>query len=105
MSLDQHNPGYPEQHGPDKIHGDPEHNAKAENAAQKEKYLRDAGKIEDYPENERERDQERQRVHTVNPDDAELSDLTDQSGEEKKEDYINTDERKRDLTRKKDDQR
>ncbi len=103
MSLDQHNPRYPEQQGPDKIHGDPERSAKAENTAQKEKYLRDAGKIEDYPENER--DQEGQRVHTVNPDDAELSDLTDQSGEEKKEDYINTDERKRDLTRKKGDQR
>lgn len=97
MSLDQQNPRYPEQQGPDKIHGD------AENAAQKEKYLRDAGKIEDYPEDEPQREAERKRVHTVNPDDAELSDLTDQSGEEKKEDYINTDERKRDMTRKKGD--
>ncbi len=95
MTLDQNNPRYPEQQGPEKIHGD------ADNAAKKEKYLREGGKIEDYPENERQPADDQKRQPAANPDDADLSGLTDQTGEEKKEDYINTDERKRDMTRKK----
>jgi len=95
MNLDQKNPSYPEQEGPDKIHGD------AGKTAKKEKYLRDAGKIEDFPEDDRQPDQYNERQQTANPDNDDLSNLTDLSGEEKKEDYINTDERKRDMTRKK----
>ena len=87
--MDQHNPRFPQQDQPDKIHGDED--------AQKEKYIRDSGKIEDYPS-----DEETPKMNTdVNKSGKnESSHLTDRSGEERKEDYINTDERKRDLDRR-----
>ena len=81
---------FPEQDQPDKIHGT------TDDSAMKEKYLRDSGKIEDLPE------QEKPKMSTNIKDSgkSESSHLTDRSGEEKKEDYINTDERKRDLDRR-----
>ena len=40
--MEQNNPRFPQQDQPEKIHGDED--------AMKEKYIRDAGKIEDLPE-------------------------------------------------------
>ena len=88
--MDQNNPRFPEQDQPDKIHGT------NDKSGQKEKYIRDAGKIEDYPSQE-----EISKMDTHNKSDKnESTHLTDRSGEEKKEDYINTDERKRDLDKR-----
>ena len=77
-----------EQHESEKIHGT------HDDSAQKEKYLRDAGKIEDLPSQD--------ELAKMNGDPKsslknESAHLTDRSGEEEKEDYINTDERKKDL--------
>ena len=90
------NPRFPRQSEPEKLHGT------AGESAQKEKFLRDGGKIEDYPESERDNvakmtpDPKSER----NKDRNESSHLTDISGEEKKEDYINTDERMNDLKKR-----
>lgn len=88
--MDQNNPRFPEQDQPNKIHGT------NDESGQKEKYLRDSGKIEDLPSQE-----ELSKVNKHNKSDKnESTHLTDRSGEEKKEDYINTDERKRDLDKR-----
>ncbi len=86
MEKDRNNPNFPKQDESIKIHGVPNEEE------MKEKYIRGAGKIEDYPE------QDEAAKMKSNPNGKnESSHLTDASGEEKKEDYINTDERKRDL--------
>ena len=82
---------FPEQDEPNKVHGT------NDDSGMKEKYLRDSGKIEDYPSQE---DTPKMNTNVKRPDKNESSHLTDRSGEEKKEDYINTDERKRDLDRR-----
>jgi hypothetical protein len=87
--MDQNNPRFPEQDQPDKIHGTTDENA------QKEKYIRDSGKIEDYPE-----EMPKMDTKVKKSDKNESTHLTDRSGEERKEDYINTDERKRDLDKR-----
>jgi len=87
--MEQNNPRFPQQDQPDKIHGT------TDESAQKEKYLRDSGKIEDYPEQT-----PKMSTKVKKSDKNESSHLTDRSGEERKEDYINTDERKRDLDRR-----
>jgi hypothetical protein len=87
--MEQNNPRFPEQDQPDKIHGTTDENA------QKEKYIRDSGKIEDYPEETPKMD-----TRAKKSDKNESTHLTDRSGEERKEDYINTDERKRDLDKR-----
>lgn len=78
---------YPEQEQSEKIHGTPESDM------QKEKYIRDSGKIEDLPSQDELAKMKADPKHDKN----ESKHLTDRSGEEKKEDYINTDERKKDL--------
>ena len=85
--MEQNNPRFPQQDQPEKIHGDED--------AMKEKYIRDAGKIEDLPEQN-----PKMSTNVKKSDKNESSHLTDRSGEERKEDYINTDERKRDLDRR-----
>jgi hypothetical protein len=80
--MEQNKQHFPQQDEPNKIHGDED--------AQKEKYIRDSGKIEDLPE-------PASNAKGKKSDKSESSHLTDRSGEERKEDYINTDERKRDL--------
>ena len=85
--MEQNNPRFPQQDQPEKIHGDED--------AMKEKYIRDAGKIEDLPEQN-----SKMSTNVKKTDKNESSHLTDRSGEERKEDYINTDERKRDLDRR-----
>lgn len=85
--MEQNNPRFPQQDQPEKIHGDED--------AMKEKYIRDAGKIEDLPEQN-----SKMNTNVKKTDKNESSHLTDRSGEERKEDYINTDERKRDLDRR-----
>jgi hypothetical protein len=85
--MEQNKPRFPQQDQPDKIHGDED--------AQREKYLRDSGKIEDLPEQT-----PKMSTNVKKSDKDESSHLTDRSGEERKEDYINTDERKRDLDRR-----
>lgn len=88
--MDQtNNPRFPQQDEPNKVHGDED--------AMKEKYLRDSGKIEDYPDQEQ---MPKMNTGTNKQEKNESTHLTDRSGEEKKEDYINTDERKRDLDRR-----
>jgi hypothetical protein len=87
--MEQNNPRFPQQDQPDKFHGTTDENA------QKEKYIRDSGKIEDYPEETPKMD-----TKVKKEDKNESTHLTDRSGEERKEDYINTDERKRDLDRR-----
>jgi hypothetical protein len=82
---------FPEQHEPSKVHGT------TDESAQKEKYIRDAGKIEDYPSQD---ELPKMSTNVNSPKKNESSHLTDRSGEEKKEDYINTDERKKDLDRR-----
>ena len=88
--MEQNNPRFPEQDQPDKIHGTADENA------QKEKYIRDSGKIEDLPSQD---EIAKMSDKSKKSDKNESSHLTDRSGEERKEDYINTDERKRDLDR------
>jgi len=87
--MNQDNSRFPQQDQPDKISGT------TDEKLQKEKYLRDAGKIEDYPEQPAKMDANEKRS-----DKNESTHLTDRSGEERKEDYINTDERKRDLDKR-----
>ena len=91
MDQQNINPRFPEQDEPEKIHGT------TDDDLQKEKYLRDSGKIEDLPKQD-----ELSKTNTKGnkKDKSESSHLTDRSGEERKEDYINTDERKRDLDRR-----
>ena len=87
--MEQNNPRFPQQDQPDKIHGDED--------ARKEKYIRDSGKIEDIPSQD---EISMMSDKSKKSDKNESSHLTDRSGEERKEDYINTDERKRDLDRR-----
>ena len=82
------NSRFPEQDQPDKIAGT------TDNDSQKEKYIRDSGKIEDLPSQD---ELAKMKAEPKNSGKNESSHLTDRSGEEKKEDYINTDERKKDL--------
>ena len=89
--MEQNNPRFPQQDGPDKIHGT------SDESAQKEKYIRDAGKIEDLPSQS---ETAKMNTDVKKSDKNESTHLTDRSGEERKEDYINTDERKRDLDRR-----
>lgn len=76
---------FPEQEHPSKVHGTHDDHGK-------EKYIRDAGKIEDVPDAP-----DTPKMNASTPEES--TPLTDRSGEEKKEDYINTDERKNDLKR------
>ena len=80
---------FPEQNEPSKLHGT------HDESGQKERYLRDSGKIEDLPTEE---------LPKMNADvgkpKSESAHLTDRTGEEKFEDYINTDERKNDLLKR-----
>ena len=89
--MEQNNPLFPEQDQPDKLHGT------TDTTGQKEKYIRDSGKIEDMPSQDELSKTGRNRNKN---DKNESSHLTDRSGEEEKEDYINTDERKRDLDKR-----
>lgn len=91
MEQPNNNPRFPEQNEPNKIHGT------TENAEQKEKYIRDSGKIEDLPEDEAVSKMNTEKNKTEK---SKSEPLTDASGEEKKEDYINTDERKKDLDKR-----
>ena len=89
--MQQSHPHFPEQDQPEKLHGT------TDETGQKEKYLRDSGKIEDLPPHE---EIPKMNIDVNKDDKNESSHLTDRSGEEKKEDYINTDERKRDLDKR-----
>jgi hypothetical protein len=62
----------------------------------KEKYLDEVANIEDLPGDE---DVFPHRTNEGAPSDTNTSHLTDNSGEEKNEEYINTDERQRDLNK------
>lgn len=88
MEQQKNNPTFPEQNEPEKVHGTDD------GKNQKEKYLRDSGKIEDMPEQD---ELPKMNSDVKRSDKNESADLTDKSGEEEKEDYINTDERKKDL--------
>lgn len=90
MEQQINNPRFPEQNEPNKLHGT------TDETGQKEKYIRDAGKIEDLP-NQQDVKKTPEKKHS---DKVESAHLTDRSGEEKKEDYINTDERKKDLDKR-----
>lgn len=92
MEQQSNNPRFPEQNEPRKVHGTTDDI----NQEEKEKYIRDSGKIEDYPEG----DVPKMNADIDQNDESESSYLTDRSGEEKKEDYINTDERKKDLDKR-----
>lgn len=83
--------GLREQHEPVKHHGT------TDESRQQEKYLRDSGKIEDLPEQS---DIPKMTSNIPDSSKTESAHLTDRSGEEKKEDYINTDERKKDLDKR-----
>ena len=85
------NTNFPEQDEPNKVHGT------TDESGQKEKYLRDSGKIEDYPSQD---ELPKMSTNANKSEKNESTHLTDRSGEEKKEDYINTDERKKDLDRR-----
>lgn len=85
----QNKPRFPEQDSPEKLHGT------SDEAAGKEKYIRDSGKIEDLPSHD-----DHAKTKARSPEKNESTHLTDRSGEEEKEDYINTDERKRDLDKR-----
>lgn len=89
MEQQINNPRFPEQNEPNKLHGT------TDETGQKEKYIRDSGKIEDMPKQE-----DVKKAEKKHGDKAESAHLTDRSGEEKKEDYINTDERKKDLDKR-----
>jgi len=91
MDQQNINPRFPEQDEPEKIHGT------TDDDRQKEKYLRDSGKIEDLPQEDQ---LPKMNTRATKKDKNESSHLTDRSGEEEKEDYINTDERKRDLDKR-----
>jgi len=91
MDQTPDNTRFPEQDEPSKLHGT------SDDAAKKEKYIRDGGKIEDYPDEEKATP--KMSSDTSN-EKSESTFLTDESGEEEKEDYINTDERKRDLEKR-----
>ncbi|HUQ64822.1 MAG TPA: hypothetical protein VM101_01620, partial [Flavitalea sp.] len=65
--------------------------------SEKEKYLRNSGKIEGLP-SQNELSKIGRSLNETDKNDS--SHLTDRSGEEEKEDYINTDERKRDLDKR-----
>ena len=91
MEQQTNNPRFPEQNEPAKLHGT------SDEAGQKEKYIRDSGKIEDLPEHH---DMPKMKSEPATEGHSESAHLTDRSGEEKKEDYINTDERKRDLDKR-----
>lgn len=82
------NSWFPEQDQPEKLHGT------SDDSAQKEKYIRDSGKIEDLPSQD---ELAKMKADPKSTEKNESTHLTDRSGEEKKEDYINTDERKKDL--------
>ena len=82
---------FPEQDESQKIHGT------TDESGQKEKYLRDSGKIEDLPSQD---ETPKMNTNIKKSDKNESAHLTDRSGEERKEDYINTDERKIDLDRR-----
>lgn len=86
MEQERNDPRFPEQPESAKIHGTSDDDNK------KEKYIRDGGKIEDYPSQD-----EVAKMKSEPSPKNESADLTDVTGEEKKEDYINTDERKKDL--------
>ena len=86
-------PEFPEQNEPAKMHGT------TDDSGMKEKYIRDSGKIEDMP-GQKKREEDKKAADAKRSDKSESTHLTDTSGEEKKEDYINTDERKRDLDRR-----
>jgi hypothetical protein len=90
MTQEQ-NSAFPEQDKPEKIHGTTDESGK------KEKYLRDSGKIEDLPEPQQ---PAKMSSEPGKKNKNESAHLTDRSGEEKKEDYINTDERKKDLNQR-----
>src|SRR5688500_2676012 len=79
-------PSFPEQDHPSKLHGT------HDDSAMKEKYIRDSGKIEDIPDGT--------NTPKMNAAEDESTHLTDRSGEEEKEDYINTDERKNDVVKR-----
>jgi hypothetical protein len=91
MEQKTNNPGLQEQNESNKLHGT------TDKTGQKEKYIRDSGKIEDMPD-----ETDIPKMNSQNRDNpkSESADLTDRSGEEKKEDYINTDERKKDIDRR-----
>lgn len=89
--MEQNNPRFPQQDQPEKIHGT------TDDSSQKEKYIRESGKIEDLPSAD---DLHELDKHVKKTDKNESTHLTDRSGEERKEDYINTDERKRDLDKR-----
>lgn len=91
MEQQTNNPRFPEQTEPTKLHGT------TDESGQKEKYIRDSGKIEDLPES---RETPKMKSEPASGVADESAYLTDRSGEEKKEDYINTDERKRDLDKR-----
>ena len=86
MEQEHNNPRFPEQPESAKIHGT------SDDQEMKEKYIRDAGKIEDYPNQD-----EVVKMKSEPQGKNDSAHLTDVSGEEKKEDYINTDERKKDI--------
>ena len=93
--MNQHNNNnsnnrFPEQDEPTKLHGT------TNEKNQQEKYLRDSGKIEDMPSQDALDEMDKTGNRTNKNESAHL---TDRSGEEKKEDYINTDERKKDIDR------
>lgn len=79
---------FPEQNEPSKLHGT------HDDSGQKERYIRDSGKIEDIPE------LDTPKMKAENKEEEDAIPLTDRSGEEKKEEYINTDERQNDLNRR-----
>jgi len=89
MEQERNNPRFPEQPESAKLHGT---SGSEENEKMKEKYLREGGKIEDYPGQD---DVAKMKSEPTGRNES--THLTDVSGEEKKEDYINTDERKKDL--------
>jgi hypothetical protein len=91
--MEQQNitPRFPEQNEPEKVHGT------TDDRDQREKYLRDSGKIEDMPATDA---TPKMSSEVKTNEKNESTHLTDRSGEEEKEDYINTDERKRDIDRR-----
>lgn len=91
MEQQNKNTKFPEQKEPEKVHGT------TDDQSQKEKYIRDSGKIEDLPSGD---DVPKMKSDVKKSDKVESAHLTDRSGEEEKEDYINTDERKRDLDKR-----
>lgn len=87
----KNNPGLTERHESNKVHGT------TDDKSQQEKHLQDSGKAEDKPSQD---ETPKMSSDIKKSDKTESAHLTDRSGEEEKEDYINTDERKRDLDRR-----